>query len=119
MLGSYVSAAYETAASRETERFYAGLLKWAGVTLPVTMPVSGGKVEVRTLESGADRLVFVFNHEKAAADASVALRMAAGDYAAADLVEERTVPAVRNGEFLAVKKRIDAGGVWVVRIRRQ
>src|SRR5450759_946219 len=70
MLGSYVSAAYETAASRETERFYAGLLKWAGVSLPVF----SGKVEVRTLESGADGVVFVFNHEKAA-DASVSLRM--------------------------------------------
>ena len=115
MLGSYVSAAYETAASRETERFYAGLLKWAGVSLPV----SGGKVEVRTLESGLDRVVSVFNHQKAAADASVSLPMAAADYAAADLVEERTVPTVRNGEFLEVKKRIDAGGVWVVSVRRR
>jgi beta-galactosidase len=113
MLGSYLSAAYETAPSRGTERFYAGLLKWAGVSLPA----STGKVEVRTLESGADRLVFVFNHEKAATDASVALHMPAGDYDATDLVEERAVPTVRNGEFLELKKRIDAGGVWVVRLR--
>ena len=49
----------------------------------------------------------------------ILLRMAAGDHAAADLVEERTVPTVRNGEFLEVKKRIDAGGVWVVSVRRR
>jgi len=54
MLGSYVSAAYENAASRETERFYAGLLKWAGVEEPVT--VSGGRIEVRWLESGGRKL---------------------------------------------------------------
>jgi hypothetical protein len=114
LLGSYLSAAYETTPSRETERFYAGLLKWAGVTLPVT----GGSVEVRTLESGADRLVFVFNHEKAATDASVALRMPAGNYEATDLVEERAIAPVRNGESLELKKRIEGGEVWVVRLRR-
>jgi hypothetical protein len=74
-------------------------------------------VEVRTLESGADRLVFVFNHEKAATDASVALHMPAGDHDATDLVEERAVPTVRNGEFLELKKRLDPGAVWVVRLR--
>lgn len=115
MLGSYVSAAYETAPSRETERFYAGLLKWAGVT----PPASSGKVEVRTLESGSDRLVFVFNHEKAASDAGVSLPVQAGDYDAMDLVAERAVPVVRSGEFLELKTRLEAGGVWVVRIRRR
>jgi beta-galactosidase len=115
MLGSYVSAAYETAPSRETERFYAGLLKWAGVT----PPASTGKVEVRTLESGSDRLVFVFNHEKAASDAGVSLPVQAGDYDAMDLVAERAVPVVRSGEFLELKTRLEAGGVWVVRIRRR
>ena len=49
----------------------------------------------------------------------ILLPMAAADYAAARLVEERTVPTVRNGEFLEVKKRIDAGGVWVVSVRRR
>jgi hypothetical protein len=42
------------------ERFYQGLLSWAGVTLPVT--VSGAVLEVRYLESGADALVLLFNH---------------------------------------------------------
>jgi beta-galactosidase len=115
MLGSYVSAAYETAPSRETERFYAGLLKWAGVSVPAFT----GKVEVRTLESGADRVLFVFNHEKAPTDASVSLRMPAGDYEATDLVEERPVASLRNGESLELKTRLDAGAVWVVRIRRR
>lgn len=104
MLGSYVSAAYETTPSRETERFYAGLLKWAGVTLPEFT----GKVEVRTLESGADRLLFVFNHEKTATDTTISIP---GPYNALDLVEDRPVPALRT--------HLDPGAVWVVRLRKR
>ncbi|HTP35194.1 MAG TPA: beta-galactosidase [Candidatus Acidoferrales bacterium] len=70
-LGSYVSAAYENAPSRETERFYAGLLDWAGIALPLT--VTGGRIEARLLESGAERLVFVFNHDGQTVDATVNL----------------------------------------------
>jgi beta-galactosidase len=72
VLGSYVSAAYESTPSKETERFYAGLLDWAGVQLPVT--VSGGKIEARILESGGKRLLFIFNHDKQTVDAVVTLR---------------------------------------------
>ena len=113
MLGSYVSAAYETAPSRETERFYAGLLAWAGVTLPVF----SGKVEVRTLESGADRLVFVFNHEKTPTDAGVTLP--AGNYQASDLMDDSAVTVAREGTILSLKKRLDSNVVWAVRLRRK
>jgi beta-galactosidase len=89
-IGSYVSAAYESTPSRETERFYAGLLDWAGVELPVT--VSDGKIEVRMLKSGAHQLLFVFNHEKHSVDAVV---------------------TVKGGEPL--RKRMEANEVWFVR----
>ena len=113
MLGSYVSAAYETAPSREAERFYAGLLKWAGVTVPVFT----GKVEVRTLESGADRLLFVFNHEKTPTDASVSLP--AGNYEPSDLMDDSAVAVAREDTLLTLKKRLDPNAVWVVRLRRK
>ena len=61
MLGSYVSAAYIHSPSREAERFFAGLLDWAKVELPVS--ASGGQVEARTLEAGRETLLFVFNHD--------------------------------------------------------
>ena len=60
MIGSYVSPVAETP-------FAKALLDWAGIAAPVQ--VDGAPVEVRTLESGPDLLVFVFNHatENAAA----------------------------------------------------
>ena len=104
MLGSYVSAAYESTPTREVERFYAGLLKWAGVTPPA---VTGG-VEIRTLENGAERVVVVFNHGKAATDAVVGI----GETKAVDLMTGAAV-AVNGG---VLRKRMEAGEVWAVRM---
>jgi len=59
LVGSYISAAYQTAPSPEAEKWFAGLLDWAGVQAPL---VAEGGVEARWLESGGDRLLFVFNH---------------------------------------------------------
>jgi len=92
MLGSYVSAAYENAPSRETERFYAGLLDWAGVKLPVT--ATGGKIEARILESGSERLVFVFNHDRQAVDATVTV----------------------VGRATPLRKKLSASEVWFTRL---
>ena len=106
MLGSYVSAAYESTPTPEVERFYAGLLKWAGVATPLIT----GMVEVRTLESGTERVIVVFNHGKASTDASVAV----GESKAVDLMTGATV-AVNGG---VLKKRMAAGEVWAVRVER-
>jgi beta-galactosidase len=114
MLGSFVSAAYETSPSRETERFYAGLLKWAGVTQPLTAT----KVEARLLESGSDRLLFVFNHEKMAATANVTLRLGGGAFTATDLLENRPVAIVEKSDSIEVNLRLAPDEVGVVHLRR-
>jgi hypothetical protein len=33
------------------------------------------------------------------------------------MIEERPVPTVRNGEFLELTTRLNAGAVWVVRLQ--
>jgi beta-galactosidase len=116
LLGSYVSAAYVTAPSSETQRFYKGLLNWAGVTLPVS--VKGGAIEARTLESGSDTLLFVFNHDKQAVDAEIGVRLPAGAYQASDLVEDGQVKTVRAGQLVELSKHLEPSAVWVVRLTR-
>ncbi len=86
MLGSFISAAYQTTPTAEVERFYKSLLDWAGVELPVT--VESGGVEVRYLESGPATLVFAFNHGKRPVDAAFRLKNR------------------------RLEHRIDASGVW-------
>jgi len=117
MLGSYVSAAYTTGPTAQAERFYAGLLDWAGVTLP-GMGVSRG-LEMRTLEAGRDTLVFLFNHEGKEADASVGLRLPAGTYRAVDVVENRPVDVAREGGVVRLGRHMEKAGVWVVKITRE
>jgi len=97
MLGTYVSAAYYSEPQPSAEKFFAWLLEWAGVenTLPVT-----GPVEVRQLQTGNGRLIFLFNHSRQAAtvefrmDAATAWRdIEAGSplTVKADLMPPRTV----------------------------
>jgi beta-galactosidase len=90
MLGSYVSAAYQTAPSPEVERFYGALLEWAGVVVPVR--VAGSPLEVRSVETARDTLIFLFNHGGTPARSEVFLRRPAGTYAATDLADAQPIP---------------------------
>jgi beta-galactosidase len=113
MLGSFVSAAYATRPSVEAERFYAGLLDWAGVALPVAG--ASRTVEARTLQSGKETLLFVFNHGDAA-EVNVGLRVPPGSYRAIDVADGHSVEAARDGAFLRVRGPMGKSGVRVVRI---
>jgi beta-galactosidase len=114
MLGSFVSAAYQSMPSPAVERFYGGLLEWAGVTRPVEANPRG--LEVRTLESGAETLVFAFNHTKEAMDAVVSLRTKGRRVAAKDLVSGEAISPGAGGAFC---KNLDANSVWVLRVTPQ
>jgi beta-galactosidase len=114
MLGSYLSAAYETAPSPALERFYAGLLEWAGVTPLVES--AGPNIEVRTLDAGVETLVFVFNHARQPTDTAVRLRAAAGNYTALDLISGAPAAVKHSGATLELDKRLGSTDVWVVKL---
>jgi beta-galactosidase len=117
MLGSYVSAAYQSSPTPEVERFYGALLGWAGVTLPID--VSGSDLEVRHLESGSDLIVFVFNHRAERATSVVSIRAAQGTHAVTDLVTGASLAASRDGAGLELEVALEPHGVQVVRIARR
>ncbi len=109
-VGTFLAGAYETTPDPALARFFAGVLAWAGVEPPVD--VTGGSAEVRLLEAGAERLVFVFNHEPKAADISILLRLAGGPYDATDLVAAEPVTL----EAGKLRRTIPGKDVWVVRL---
>jgi beta-galactosidase len=118
MLGSYVSAAYQTTPTAEVERFYDALLAWAGVTLPVK--VSGAPIEARLLDSGPDTtLLFLFNHGKQAAQSEVLVRGLASAATATDLADNRAVTLTPTAEGIALTTEIEPGGVRVLRVARR
>ncbi len=117
MLGSYVSAAYETRRDPAAVRFYTALLKWAGVPSPVT--VSGASPEVRYLESGHDVLVFVFNHGNQVIEPSVSLKLPGRSYSGVDLVAEKVVQTATGANGTTIRERIAPDDVWVVKLSPQ
>ncbi|HEY8548934.1 MAG TPA: beta-galactosidase trimerization domain-containing protein, partial [Vicinamibacterales bacterium] len=117
MLGSYLSGAYQSKPTPEAERFFAGLLQWAGITLPIE--VKGSPLEARHLESGNHAVLFLFNHATAPANATVTLRRPAGSYTATDLVLDRDVPVTRAGDGVSLDVQLPPSGVQVIRIARQ
>ena len=116
MLGSYVSAAYQTSPSAEVERFYAGLLSWAGVTLPIT--VSGAELEIRHLLSNEAVLLFAFNHRREPASGSVSLRMPPGRYSATDLLTGQSANVEHDGTAAKIDLSLEPQGVQVFRLAR-
>jgi hypothetical protein len=100
--------AYEVQREAAAERFFAGLLAWAGVERPVE--VTGGDVEVRFTESGASRLMFVFNHGEAETFPTIAIRRPAKS--AVDLATGGPL-AIRDGKL---QVRLARGGAWVVKL---
>ncbi len=68
IIGTFLGSSYEHDHDETLGRFLQSLLGWAGVRQPPAEPPG---VEIRTLESGSDRIVFAFNHSDAAASVSL------------------------------------------------
>jgi hypothetical protein len=111
MLGSYLSAAYQSRPSEKARRFFASLLQWAGVQAPLA--VTGGEVEVRITESGADRILFVFNHSRQQAAPAIRL-LDAPEVRGRDLITEAEVPLVREGSTISLTGSVPPGEVRVI-----
>jgi len=94
-VGTYLGTAYETDRDENLAKFIRSWLDWAHV-LPGPNAPAG--VEIRTLESGADRIVVAFNHGDAPAEVALS-----------GLDLETGAPADR--------KTLEPQGVWVVRVR--
>ena len=116
ILGSYVSAAYQTAPTPEVARFYAALLAWSGVGRPVT--VTGTDIEVRLLEADDTRLVFTFNHSGSRATSAVTIRATAGEYRATDLMSGAEVALSSEPLSVRFDSTLEPGGVRVIRIEK-
>jgi beta-galactosidase len=104
-LGSYLAVAYEQQRDTVLQQFFAGLLDWAGVERPVEAPV-----EVRWLESGGEKIVFLFNHVSSQVDAEVRWRWKAAS--ASDFATGAPVA-------LPLRKRMAPEEAWVVRVKER
>ena len=107
-LGSYIGVAFEHQHDAGTQKFFEGLLDWAGVTRPLTVT---GDAEVRILEAGNERILVAFNHEDHDIEPVITLREACQ---ATDLVTGESLPPGNT-----FRQHLAAGDVWALRLRRR
>jgi hypothetical protein len=110
-----VSASAQSTPSAEAERFFRGLLQWAGVEPPVI--VAGSPVEVRYTESGEEMLLYVFNHANEPALSDVSFRRPSGEYVATGMMSPRQIAIPRRANGMQMMHiELPPGGVQVYRI---
>ncbi|HEY8181898.1 MAG TPA: beta-galactosidase trimerization domain-containing protein, partial [Thermoanaerobaculia bacterium] len=93
-IGTFLGTAYESDREEALGKFIRSLLDWSGIAKP-----PAASVEIRTLESNTERVVFAFNHGDSAAEVSLS---------GIDLETGANVD----------RKTIAANDVWIVRVRK-
>ncbi len=115
-VGSYLSLAYERTRDAQLERFFRGLLDWAGVERPVS--ASPG-VEVRYLEGPGYSLDFILNDGEKDLPAEVRLQPPFPTPSVRDVVTGQPVSYRQEGSRLVLTKTLPAQGAWVLEIRER
>jgi beta-galactosidase len=111
-IGTFLGTAFESDRDETLGRFLRGLPAWAGVRNPVD--VSDPDIEIRMLQSGQERLVFVFNHAEAAKTANFGLALAGR---VRDVETGQAVNATVEGGMLRIQRDLPANGVAVLAVR--
>jgi len=114
MLGSYLSAAYQSTPTPAAQRLYGALAAWAGAARAVR--VSGSPLESQLLDSAGETLLFLFNHNPTKALSEIELARQAG--AASNLRTGAAIPVERTAGALRLSVEIPPLDVLVVRFAR-
>jgi beta-galactosidase len=124
-VGSFLGALYEAERDPNVAKFLDGLMDWAGVSRPVEVNRSpfDAPIEVRTMESGKDTLVFIFNHSVSSSAAPVVgIKVKQGVYQITDLMKQGPqIMPTDNKETskIGLSKDMKPQEVWVVKLSRQ
>ena len=114
MLGSYLSAAYQSRPSEPARRFFSALLQWAEIQPPVT--VTDGEAEVQVTEVGRDRILFAFNHGREVISPRIRILSGAGILRGRDLITDAEVAVRSEGSAVSVSSPIQPNDVWIVHL---
>jgi beta-galactosidase len=113
--GSYLSLAYERTQDPQLQRFFRGLIDWAGVERPVSASTG---IEVRYLEGPGYKLEFVLNGALKETPAEIRLPASASP-AVRDVVTGRNVTFRREGGQIVLRNSIPAQGAWILEIQER
>ncbi|PYV22075.1 MAG: hypothetical protein DMG24_17845, partial [Acidobacteria bacterium] len=118
LLGSFLAVAYQRRHEPSTKQLWLALARAAGVFSPQVEVAGAGtsEVEVRRLVGDRVHVLFVFNHAKQSASATISLGMPWQAGQARDLVTDQPVPVRRVKGRDVLEKALTGGKIWVVRL---
>ncbi len=111
-IGTFLGTAFEADRDEILGRFLRGLVDWAGVKNPVE--AGDPDIEIRMLQSGNERLVFVFNHAEAPKTAKFALALTGR---VRDVETGAAVDAISEGGRLRISREMPGNGVAVFAVK--
>jgi beta-galactosidase len=121
-IGSYLGWGNHPEPHAANTAFIRQLVAWAGIEKPVTTSLDG-QVDppfVARLQQHADGYVlFLLNHNAAAQDADVSVRVPDGAWSLTELVSERQQEATARGGELRLRTRVGGQDVEVWSLRRR
>jgi beta-galactosidase GanA len=116
IVGSFPGSAYFHFKNPANARFFAGLAAWLKIPKPVEVAASdpGDLVEARLLEGDGYEILFAFNRGERETEARLSVRAGGGGAAAREIETGRAVAVSKDGDRVAVGKKLAPGEVWAV-----
>ncbi len=116
-IGSFPALACERNRDASAARAMLALAAAAGVRPEVRVSDKGTKkIEVRRLVSAKEQLIFTFNHADQPARTAISIRLPWKVREAKDWVTNQPVGLSTNGPNTILKKSLDGGEIWIVRL---
>jgi beta-galactosidase len=118
LIGSFPALSYQRAHEPSTKRLLLALARSAGISKEFRVTGAGtSEVEVRRLTSDRIQILFAFNHARARAEATIAIRLPWPAAKAQYLENDQAIPMrVVKGEAL-LQKSLAAGEIWIVMLK--
>lgn len=117
-IGSFVALGYYQQTSQSAKQLFLSLAHAAGVSDEIRVTGAGTQdVEARRLVSNREQLLFVFNHSKQAANATISIALPWPAQQAKDLLTDSTLPLQNENGRQLLRKKLAAGETWVVSLQ--
>lgn len=120
LAGSFVAVHYKRHPDEMTGNLLRAFARAAGVVPQVEVSGIGTReVEIRRLVSGDAQILFAFNHAKTPAEMTLSLHSPWPVKEAQTLGEGRAVPFERREARTIFHRKLAAGEIWVLRLKRK
>jgi beta-galactosidase len=120
LVGSFLAMGYQRRHEEATKRLLLSLAQAAGVASVVEVSGTGiSEMEVRRLVSDQQQIVFVFNHSKEVANATLSVRLPWQLRKARDLVNNNAVESQAKDGKVSIQGKLLADGIWILELEGQ